>query len=169
MIELDEEIDLDASSLCDLNTDPTNDGTMMGTTMITNVSNNGLDHYTIVQDHRHKTSSCVWKYFGQLKKNGDLVDEKHVYCTKCFDDSKMKKYQKSTSTGNLIKHLKKAHNVTDQQSYRIKQENDRIVVTKEETFFDDETEADYYREFVCVGFVESDGDCVGAYNVVIFS
>lgn len=139
-MELDEVIELD-TGVCGIHTD-TN-----GTTMITNISNNGLDHYTIVQDQRHKTSSCVWKYFGQLKKNGELVDEKHVYCTKCFDDSKMKKYQKSTSTGNLIKHLKKAHNVADQPSYRIKQENDRIVVTKEETFFDDETETDYYREF----------------------
>lgn len=114
------------------------------------VDNNmgGLDHYTIVQDKISRTSSCVWKYFGNLKRNNELVDEKHVYCTKCFDESKTKKYQKSTSTGNLIKHLKKAHNVQDTPSYRIKQENDRIVVTKEETtFFDDEGEADYYRRF----------------------
>lgn len=112
-----------------------------------------LDHYTIVQNPRHKTSSCVWKYFGHLKKNNVLIDEKHVYCTKCFDESKTKKYQKSTSTGNLIKHLKKAHNVTDQPSYRIKQEHDRLVVTKEESppFDIDDGEVDYYRELGGVG------------------
>lgn len=107
-----------------------------------------LDSYTIVQDHRQKTSSCVWKYFGNLKMNGEIVDEKHVYCTKCFDESRTKKYQKSTSTGNLIKHLKKAHNVSDQQSYRIKQGKDRMVVTKEELTFNVEDDVeDYYSEF----------------------
>lgn len=111
-----------------------------------------MNHFTIVQDHRHKTSSCVWKYFGNLKKNNELLDEKHVYCTKCFDESKMKKYQKSTSTGNLIKHLRKAHNVADQPSYRIKQENDRILVTKEETFGDEEGESEYFRMYKRVFF-----------------
>lgn len=105
-----------------------------------------MDHYTIVQDHSHKTSSCVWKYFGSLKKNDELVDLKHVYCTKCFDESKTKKYQKSTSTGNLIKHLKKAHSILDQPSYRIKQEKNRIIVTKEE-FYNDEGDPDYFRKW----------------------
>lgn len=107
------------------------------------------DQYTIVQDHSHKTSSCVWKYFGSLKKNDELVDVKHVYCTKCFDMAKTKKYQKSTSTGNLIKHLKRAHYITDQPSYRVKQDKNRTIVTKEESsyFEDEEVDAnDYYCE-----------------------
>lgn len=111
------------------------------------------DQYTIVQDHSHKTSSCVWKYFGSLKKNDELVDVKHVYCTKCFDMAKTKKYQKSTSTGNLIKHLKRAHYITDQPSYRVKQEKNRTIVTKEDSsyFEDDEVDAnDYYCECECV-------------------
>lgn len=111
-----------------------------------------LDNYSIVQDHRQKTSSSVWKYFGNLKMNGEIVDEKHVYCIKCFDESSTKKYQKSTSTGNLIKHLKKEHNISDQPSYRIKQEKDRMVVTKEEssaTFgVEDDMETDYYSEYI---------------------
>lgn len=106
-----------------------------------------METYTIVQDHSHKTSSCVWKYFGSLKKNEELVDIKHVYCTKCFDESKTKKYQKSTSTGNLIKHLKKAHNIMDQPSYRIKHEKDVMIVTKEDSYYEDEGETDYYCEY----------------------
>lgn len=106
-----------------------------------------MDQYTIVGDHSQKTSSLVWKYFGNLKKNDQLYDLKHVYCTKCFEESKTKKYQRSTSTGNLIKHLKKAHNIMDQPSYRIKKYKDSIIVTKEEptTYYEDE--AEYYRKY----------------------
>lgn len=106
-----------------------------------------FENYTIVQDHRHKTSS-VWKYFGDLNMNGELIDVKHVYCTKCFEESRMKKYQRSTSTGNLIKHLKRAHNVAEQPSYRVKHDKDRMVVTKEESINGDEDEnAEFYRKF----------------------
>lgn len=89
--------------------------------------------YTIVQDHSHKISSSVWKYFGSLKKNDELIDPNHVYCSQCFEDRKTKKYQKSTSTGNLLKHLKKAHHIClDAPQFRVKREKDGIVVTKSE-------------------------------------
>lgn len=90
-----------------------------------------LDHfqneYTIVQENIHRTSSTVWRYFGSLKKNDEIIDTTHVYCSQCFDQRKTKKYQKSTSTGNLLKHLKKAHEiVVDQPLFRVKRERDGL-------------------------------------------
>ena len=100
-----------------------------------------MDRYSVARDHGQKTSSLVWKYFGNLKKNDEIYDVKHVYCTKCFEESKTKKYQKSTSTGNLIKHLKKAHNIMEQPSYRIKKDKNSIIVTKEDSnYFYEDTE-----------------------------
>lgn len=85
--------------------------------------------YTIVQENFNRTSSTVWRYFGSLQKNGEIIDMNHVYCSQCFDHRKTKKYQKSTSTGNLLKHLKKAHQiVVDQPLFRVKREKSGAMI-----------------------------------------
>lgn len=85
--------------------------------------------YTIVQENINRTSSTVWRYFGSLQKNGEIIDKNHVYCSQCFDQRKTKKYQKSTSTGNLLKHLKKGHQiVVEQPMFRVKREKSGAVI-----------------------------------------
>lgn len=91
--------------------------------------------YSILNDRGDKASSGVWKHFGTLKHN-DAIDRRHVYCIQCFINRKIKKYQRSTSTGNLGKHLKKHHNISLNQTYRVKKEFDSSIITiqKEENF-----------------------------------
>lgn len=82
--------------------------------------------YEILNDRSDKSSSGVWKHFGAIKHNG-AVDKKHVYCIHCFYNHKIKKYQRSTSTGNLNKHLRKQHNISLNQTFRVKKEADNSI------------------------------------------
>lgn len=84
--------------------------------------------YTLLNDRSTKSSSDVWKHFGTLKYK-ELIDRNHVYCIQCFDKQKIKKYQRSTSTGNLSKHLKSVHGISLIQPYRIKKEADDSIVS----------------------------------------
>lgn len=89
--------------------------------------------YSILNDRSDKSSSGVWKHFGTLKHQNS-IDRKHVYCIQCFLSRKIKKYQRSTSTGNLSKHLKKYHRISLNQTFRIKKEpeNNTIVSIQKE-------------------------------------
>lgn len=89
--------------------------------------------YEILNDRSDKSSSGVWKHFGAIKHNG-AVDKKHVYCIHCFYERKIKKYQRSTSTGNLSKHLRKQHHISLNQAFRVKKEADNSIhlIKKEE-------------------------------------
>lgn len=90
----------------------------------------------ILNDKSDKSSSGVWKHFGTIKFH-DTVDKKHVYCTHCFYNRKIKKYQRSTSTGNLSKHLRKQHSISLNQSFRVRKDADNLIhLVKTET--DDE-------------------------------
>lgn len=82
--------------------------------------------YEILNDRSDKSSSGVWKHFGAIKYKG-AVDKKHVYCIHCFYNHKIKKYQRSTSTGNLSKHLRKQHNISLNQTFRVKKEADNSI------------------------------------------
>lgn len=82
--------------------------------------------FEILNDRSDKSSSGVWKHFGTIKYH-DAVDKKHVYCTHCFANRRIKKYQRSTSTGNLSKHLRKQHNVSLNQSFRVKKDSDNLI------------------------------------------
>lgn len=88
--------------------------------------------FTILNDRSDKSSSGVWKHFGAIK-HGEAVDKKHVYCTHCFFNRRIKKYQRSTSTGNLSKHLRKQHSISLNQSFRVKKDTDDslILINKE--------------------------------------
>lgn len=87
-------------------------------------------NYVIFQNHSQKSSSGVWKHFGWLKYN-ETVDNKHVYCIQCFNNKRIKKYQRSTSTGNLSRHLKKHHNISLNQTFRVKKDANSISVHRE--------------------------------------
>lgn len=95
--------------------------------------------FNIVQqvdvNHSNKTSSGVWKYFGKLHYDNRIVDEGYFYCISCYANRVTKKYQTNTSTGNLIKHMSRAHDVLlEQPVYRIKRDtSDSYTVVKEET------------------------------------
>lgn len=82
--------------------------------------------FEILNDRSDKSSSGVWKHFGTIKYH-DAIDKKHVYCTHCFANRRIKKYQRSTSTGNLSKHLRKQHNVSLNQSFRVKKDADNLI------------------------------------------
>ncbi|XP_031627596.1 uncharacterized protein LOC116343581 [Contarinia nasturtii] len=82
--------------------------------------------FIILNDRSDKSSSGVWKHFGAIKLN-DAVDKKHVYCTHCFGNQRIKKYQRSTSTGNLSKHLRKQHNISLNQTFRVKKDPDNTI------------------------------------------
>lgn len=101
--------------------------------MLMNVSAMEITEYrpdlVIVQDRSEKSSSGVWLHFGALKCD-DFSDTRHVYCLHCFKQKKIKKYQKSTSTGNLSKHLKKQHRISLEQTYVVKKEQSTIRVAK---------------------------------------
>lgn len=94
--------------------------------------------YTILNGRSDKSSSGVWKHFGTLKYH-ETVDRKHVYCIQCFMNRKIKKYQRSTSTGNLSKHLRKYHRISLNQTFRIKKEseNNTIVSIQKEQSLND--------------------------------
>uniref|UniRef100_A0A336LP35 CSON000094 protein n=1 Tax=Culicoides sonorensis TaxID=179676 RepID=A0A336LP35_CULSO len=54
-----------------------------------------------------KKGSTVWKYFDQTF---DEEEQKNViYCNLCFKNNRTQKYQSSTATTNLMKHLKNHH------------------------------------------------------------
>lgn len=81
----------------------------------------------------NKTSSGVWKYFGKLHYDNQIVDEGYFYCISCYANRVTKKYQTNTSTGNLIKHMIRAHDILlEQPIYRIKRDSDSYTVVKEE-------------------------------------
>lgn len=82
--------------------------------------------YSVIGAFSDKSSSGVWKYFGSLKHN-DFIDNRFVYCVPCFEDKKIKKYHRSTSTGNLCKHLKRHHQIAVNQPYRVRKDADSIV------------------------------------------
>lgn len=82
--------------------------------------------FEILNDRSDKSSSGVWKHFGTIKYH-DAIDKKHVYCTHCFANRRIKKYQRSTSTGNLSKHLRKQHNISLNQSFRVKKDADNLI------------------------------------------
>lgn len=82
--------------------------------------------FTILNDRSDKSSSGVWKHFGAIKHH-DAVDKKHVYCTHCFFNRRIKKYQRSTSTGNLSKHLRKQHSISLNQTFRVKKDPDNTI------------------------------------------
>ncbi|XP_037039203.1 uncharacterized protein LOC119076522 [Bradysia coprophila] len=95
-------------------------------------------HYHIVQpvdiSQSNKTSSGVWKYFGKLEHANQIVDEGYFYCINCYSNRVTKKYQTNTSTGNLIKHMFRAHKVLlEQPMYRIKRNSDSYTIVKEES------------------------------------
>lgn len=97
-----------------------------------------LFEYTIVQTvdvcNSNKHSSGVWKYFGKLYHDNQIIDEGYFYCIRCYDNRVTKKYQTNTSTGNLIKHMIRAHDVhLEQPIYRIKREDNSYTVIKEES------------------------------------
>lgn len=100
--------------------------------------------FTILNDRSDKSSSGVWNHFGAIKYH-DAVDKKHVYCTHCFFNRRIKKYQKSTSTGNLSKHLRKQHSISLNQSFRVKKNADNSIhlVKKEEPDVDKGTNKCY--------------------------
>lgn len=94
--------------------------------------------YNIVQQvdvsHSNKTSSGVWKYFGRLHHDNRIVDEGYFYCINCYANRVTKKYQTNTSTGNLIKHMFRAHNIElEQPMYRIRRDADSYTIIKEES------------------------------------
>lgn len=92
--------------------------------------------FKILNDRGDKASSGVWQHFGTIQ-HMDAIDRKHVYCILCFCEQKMKKYQRSTSTGNLSKHLRKQHNISLSHTFRVKRESDKIVqIIKKEDDFD---------------------------------
>lgn len=102
--------------------------------------------FTILNDRSDKSSSGVWKHFGAIK-HGDAVDKKHVYCTHCFFNRRIKKYQRSTSTGNLSKHLRKQHNISLNQTFRVKKEADNSIhLIKKET--ESEVDKGWYYCFI---------------------
>lgn len=81
----------------------------------------------------NRTSSGVWKFFGKLHYNDRIVDEGYFYCVSCYANRITKKYQTNTSTGNLIKHMIRAHDIVlEQPVYRIKRGSDSYTVIKEE-------------------------------------
>lgn len=82
--------------------------------------------FTILKDRSDKSSSSVWKHFGVILYRG-AVDKKHVYCLHCFDHRKIKKYQTTTSTGNLSKHLQVHHKITLNEAFRVKKEHDNSI------------------------------------------
>lgn len=93
--------------------------------------------FNIVQqvdvNNSNKTSSGVWKYFGKLHYDNKIVDEGYFYCISCYANRVTKKYQTNTSTGNLIKHMIRAHDILlEQPIYRIKRQSDSFTVIKEE-------------------------------------
>lgn len=93
--------------------------------------------FSIVQqvdaNSSNKASSGVWKYFGKLHYDNQIVDEGYFYCIECYENRVTKKYQTNTSTGNLIKHMIRAHDTLLQPPmYRIKRENDSHTIIKEE-------------------------------------
>lgn len=79
--------------------------------------------FIILNDRSDKSSSNVWKHFSAIKYR-DAIDKKHVYCISCFYNRKIKKYQRTTSTGNLSKHLKVHHNISLCETFRVKKELD---------------------------------------------
>jgi hypothetical protein len=85
----------------------------------------------IIQDRSEKSSSTVWRHFGSLQSN-DCVDLRHVYFIHCFKQEKIKRYQKSTSTSNLSKHLRKQHRITLEQTYVVKKDQSNVRVVKAE-------------------------------------
>lgn len=76
---------------------------------------------SISQDRTEKSCSSVWRHFGSIQRES-LIDNRHVYCIHCFKMKRIKKYQKSTSTGNLSKHLKKQHHISLEQTFVVKKE-----------------------------------------------
>lgn len=97
----------------------------------TNDANGFGRSYVIFQNHSQKSSSGVWKHFAWLKYN-QIVDNNHVYCIQCFNNRRIKKYQRSTSTGNLSRHLKKHHNISLSQTFRVKKDANSISVQRED-------------------------------------
>lgn len=83
----------------------------------------------IIQDHSEKSSSGVWRHFGALRCD-KFTDTRHVYCINCFKQKKIKKYQRSTSTGNLSKHLKKQHRISLEQTFVVKKDRSSIRVSE---------------------------------------
>jgi hypothetical protein len=95
------------------------------------------NEFNIVQQidvgNSNKTSSGVWKFFGKLHYDNQIVDEGHFYCISCYANRITKKYQTNTSTGNLIKHMIRAHDIQlEQPIYRIKRQSDSFTIVKEE-------------------------------------
>lgn len=82
--------------------------------------------FVMLNDRGDKSSSSVWKHFGSIKYR-DAIDKKHVYCISCFYNQKIKKYQRSTSTGNLSKHLQVHHNISLCETFRVKKEHDNSL------------------------------------------
>lgn len=105
----------------------------------------------ILNDRSDKSSSGVWKHFATIKYL-DAIDRKHVYCTHCFANRRIKKYQRSTSTGNLSKHLRKQHNISLNQAFRVKKDADNLIhLIKTEA--DDDTDKGWWSLcFCCVLF-----------------
>lgn len=103
----------------------------------------------IIQDRSEKSSSTVWRHFGSLQSN-DYVDQRHVYCIHCFKQEKIKKYQKSTSTSNLSKHLRKQHRITLEQTYVVKKDQSNVRVIKAEQSSD----GSYHAQMNMVNYCE---------------
>ena len=63
------------------------------------------------------TKSFVWEYFGRLwdRADGKVTDTMNAYCTKCFNDEKIKAYKETVSTTNLSQHLRDCHSILYQQ------------------------------------------------------
>lgn len=100
--------------------------------------------FKILNDKSDKSSSNVWKHFAAIKHR-DAVDKKHVYCIHCFHNRRIKKYQRTTSTGNLSKHLRKQHNISLNQTFRVKKEADNSIhIIRTEGDGDDAGKGSFY-------------------------
>lgn len=122
--------------------------------------------FNIVQqvdvNNSNKTSSGVWKYFGKLHYDNQIVDEGFFYCISCYANRVTKKYQTNTSTGNLIKHMIRTHDILlEQPMYRIKRESDSYTVVKEEFKGDFITNSyDCNEDEVVYGELKCSPDCI---------
>ncbi|KAI8118760.1 Transposable element Hobo transposase [Lucilia cuprina] len=58
----------------------------------------------------HGVSEC-WAYFGELYIGTKKVLEKYKFCKECFEEEnlKLKAFSKTTSTSNLLNHLRSVH------------------------------------------------------------
>lgn len=60
---------------------------------------------------KKRTISSVWKYFCKPTRDGNILDNDHVYCGKCLENEKKLRYDIKTSTSTLRRHLMTEHSI----------------------------------------------------------